>query len=865
MSHSKRALAVLLLLIIGSATTSHLIGYVSAQPDEVVRMSPGTYAGTLGASEGTVKLDQAKGAIVQNTTGDISLSINVKQNSNQSIAIYIPPEFTFQQSDTTSVWTSITNDYRRISVTKLSSRDAIGPSWWCIKILNGTVLAGNYTVRIFSITAPELCGRYFVKVFIDGHSIGAVNFPTIVVKGSTDPAYVSGLVLNGDPTEYDIPVNRSGRVIAEGTTPLGNAVKAQAYFNASANGAYTLYGLAPGTYSLTASAAGFFPTTLNATVTVYAGQSLEGIDIHVYPSTRISGTICSKCGPGSIPWGIYNVSAGHITLPPPITVEILDSNLELKATLANKTGYDPSQAYFSFSFDGSIDLDGHVPQDNAGYVSGLEPGDYYLKAYASGYLQKDIVAVHVYEYSRSISVPFDLWRSSQFNVTVHFMDSEGTHNITSKSGRLTLRAYSLDGTLWGSNNTIVPKGALSWNMTIRGSVNYGLPSGTYMIEADFPGYSQGALSRATLGEGCSTTSLSFNMVKGGVLLLILRSVNWQTPPQSVIWKYPSATIRIEAIDSEGQVHIGDAKQNAAIGSSVTFANVTGLPTDTYLVRAYTVGYIQTTSYPVSVSSVGTSDMTVYLVEAARLNVTLEFRKEDIVDDIDTYTHYNPRHNLTDVPARIEVYDSLGVLVGANATHIPYNVSGPAIEVVGFHDYAGNPCLRWTNYYDTTDGSRQNDYGLPPGAYQVIVWVPGYAQAQTPIIYTTVGSTAGITISLDRMAHVNGTISGLNMYEDLVPLSWATVTAYGPILTATSSLDGTYEMWIVSGTYTLGVSSPGYEAQGMEIRVSMAWEIPVDFDLRQPSGTVPELPATGAMLAAVMVIASASLRKGPPAR
>jgi len=129
MSHSKRALAVLLLLIIGSATTSHLIGYVSAQPDEVVRMSPGTYAGTLGASEGTVKLDQAKGAIVQNTTGDISLSINVKQNSNQSIAIYIPPEFTFQQSDTTSVWTSITNDYRRISVTKLSSRDAIAPSW----------------------------------------------------------------------------------------------------------------------------------------------------------------------------------------------------------------------------------------------------------------------------------------------------------------------------------------------------------------------------------------------------------------------------------------------------------------------------------------------------------------------------------------------------------------------------------------------------------------------------------------------------------------------------------------------------------------------------------------------------------------
>jgi len=869
MSYSKRALAVLLLLIIGSAATSHLIGYVSAQPDEIVQMSPGTYAQTLGASAGTVKLDYPKGAIVQNTTGDISLSINVKQNGNRSIAIYIPPEFTFEQPDTTSVWTSITNDYRRISVTKLSSRDAIGPSWWCVKILNGTILAGNYTVRIFSITAPDLCGRYFVKVFIDGRSIGSANFPTIVVKGGLDPAYVSGRVLNGDAAGYDAPVNRSGRVIAEGTTPLGRTVKAQAYFNASATtpGAYTLYGLAAGTYRLTASAAGFFPTTLNETVTVYPGQSLEGIDIHVYPSTRISGTICSKCGPGSIPWGIYNSSLGHI--PPPITVEILDSNLELKATLANKTGFDPSQAYFSFSFDGSIDIDGHVPQDEAEYVSGLEPGDYYLKAYASGYLQRDIVAVHVNEYSRNISVPFDLWRSSQFNVTVHFMDSEGTPGETHENGRLTLRAYSLDGTLWGSSSTIVPKGALAWNMTIRGSVNYGLPSGTYMIEAVFPGYSQGALSRATLGEGCSTTSLSFNMVKGGVLLLTLRSVNWQTPPQNVTWRYPNATIRIEAMGSSGEVYTGTAKQQNATVDGKTlwgaaFANITGLPTDTYLVRVYTVGYIQTMNHPVSVSSVGTSDMTVYLVNATRLNVTLEFRKEDLVAPIDTYTRYNPRHNLTDVPTRIEVYDSLGVLVGANVTRIPVNGSGSAIEVVGFHNYAGNPCLRWTNYYDTTDGSQQKDYGLPPGTYQVLVWVPGYAQAQTAIISTTVGSSAGITISLDRMAHVNGTISGLNMYADLIPLSWATVTAYGPTLTATSSLDGVYEMWIVDGTYTLGVSSPGYETQGVEIRASMAWEIPVDFDLRPPSGTVPELSATELMLAVVLVIACVSLRRSPPA-
>jgi len=44
-----------------------------------------------------------------------------------------------------------------------------------------------------------------------------------------------------------------------------------------------------------------------------------------------------------------------------------------------------------------------------------------------------------------------------------------------------------------------------------------------------------------------------------------------------------------------------------------------------------------------------------------------------------------------------------------------------------------------------------------------------------------------------------------MYDDLIPLSWGSVTAYGPILAATGSLDGFYEMWIVNGTHTLGVS------------------------------------------------------------
>jgi hypothetical protein len=502
MSRSKRSLAVLLLFVVGSVTAFHLLENVSAASGDMVHMSPGTYAHTLGASANVVKLDYPKGAIIRNSTGDISLNITLT-NATFSVAIYVPPEFTFLQSDTTSVWTSITNDYGRISIGKSGSMDDAGPSWWRVRIVNSTA-AGNYTVKLFNVRAPDICGRYFVKAFIDGESIGAENFPTIVVKGDLYPAYISGRVLNGGLAGY-VPVLVPGKVVAEGTTATGKAITAQAYFNASANGTYTLYGLAAGTYSLTASAAGFVPETLNGTVSVNAGQSLEGVDIYVEPSATISGSICSKCGAGSIPWG-----SAHSR---PISMEILDSNLQSKAWLAtNTTIYDPSQAYYPFSFNGSIELDGHVPQDHAAYVSGLAPGDYYLKAYVNGYLQIDIVAVHVYEHSRSVSVIFDLWRSSQFSVTVHFVDVTGSASPTPKSGTLTLEAYGLDGAIEGWNSTSVPEGSTSRTMMITGK-NYGLPSGTYFIKASFPGYSQAIFPQATLGEGCSTTSLSFNMVR----------------------------------------------------------------------------------------------------------------------------------------------------------------------------------------------------------------------------------------------------------------------------------------------------------------------------------------------------------------
>jgi len=845
-SRRRSSLAVLLLIVVGSIAVWQTFEYVSAHPDDIVEMSPGAYSGTLGAPVNVVKLEYPKGAIIENGTGDFSLRLTLDGDAS-SVAIFIPPEFDFLEPDTTSVWTSITNDYSQVSVRKLGSTDPIGPSWWEVRIANLTIPAGAYAVRMFNMRAPDICGRYFMKVFIDGESIGWENFPTVVVKASLDPSYVSGRVLNGDPADYGLPVDTSGRVVAEGKTASGRIVKGQAYFNASAGGAYTLYGLAAGTYNLTASASGFVPTTMDGTVSVLAGQSLEGVDIYVYPSATISGTVYSKCDSRLVPWG-YNSSGRE---PRPITIEILDSDLNSIAVLANRTNYDPSSAYYQFSFNGSTGLDGLVPQDYASYVSGLEPGDYYLEAHVSGYFQRDVIAVHVYEHTRSVSVPFDLWRTGWFEVTVFFTDYEaGPPSPVPESGQLKVAAYSLDGTLWGSNTTLVPEGSASWAIAIAG-----LPSGTYIIQASFSEYVQTALPRATVGEGCSPTTLGLRMVKGGALEVVLRSVDWQTPPQEVPWAYPDAAIRLEVIDSQGEVHAVTASQEAE--AAETIANVTGLPADKYLVRVYTPGYIQTKDYFASVSLGSVSDIILYLVEATRIEVTLTFKTQGRTAPIDTYP-YDPEQ----VPARIEFYDSMGVLAGASVTYVP-SESNSTVEVIGFQSYAGNPCSRWVNYYDTTDGRLQKDYGLLPGEYLVMVWVPGYLQSETLTVSTSPSSRiVSITVSLDRLAHVFGCVQGLNMYQDLIPISWATVTAFGPTLEATYSADGSYEMWLQNGDYVLATSSAGYETQAVEIHVSSGWETPVDFDLAGvdfEGVPTPEFPEGAFLFCIVLLAASVIVR------
>jgi hypothetical protein len=464
--------------------------------------------------------------------------------------------------------------------------------------------------------------------------------------------------------------------------------------------------------------------------------------------------------------------------------------------------------------------------------------------------------VHVVDYLSALQIQVDIEKSGWFEVTVHFKDyANGSTTPLPSSRLLALEAYDLQSTLKGLNGTIVPLGSLSWTLNLTGFLgtefDYGLPQDTYMIKAHITGYKQYWIPQATIGICSCPTKLSFDLVKSGAVNVTVRSVDWQRPPQEVEWADPGAPIRLEVISSIGEISFGVSKQPQAPATRVSM-NATDLSTGTYFIKAYTTGYVQRETYTFSITTGSTGDLLVDLVRGAKLSILINFKTEELFAPIDTYP-YDPAFT----PVRVDVYDSFGTFVGANVSHT-LRTTAFQIDAIGFNSYAGDAAYRWTNYYDTTDGKLQRDYGLGPSTYLIYAWVPGYVQRSVVTATVDLGGTATVILDLHRLGHVYGQAAGYNMFGEVIPISWATVSGYGPMLVATSSLDGFYEMWLENGTYMLAASLVGYESQATEVRVSMGSETQIDFVLKPSGAPIPELSATEPTLLAVLIMAYALL-------
>jgi hypothetical protein len=905
-----------------------------------VDVSPGTFDQRLGVdfpTFGAIKLSYPNSSIYTNSTGDLlftitlappqsSQTINGVPNATfyHSIDIYIPPDFSNLALN--KVWSSYTNDYdaNSMSLSKVSSTDRIAPGWWRVTVQNliitsnlsflssGTPLTPRRVfpaalpqyVRIFQATSPTIAGRYFFKTFINGTSTGSANFPTIVVKASRDPAYISGTLrdignvdpaLSGEP--ISLPPGFGARILASGIDYLGRSVAAQAFINSSAQGQYTLFGVAPGSYNITAYAAGFVPTTLNATVTVRVAQSLEGVDILLPHSVNITGEVQSFDSNGRpVPWGPVFGFGGRPSSRS-VSIKVLNSNNVVTASTPAPFGptlfTSQNATTFDFSIQREVGFDGRIPQDFANYTSGLTSGDYLLRAVVTQYIQLDDVYVHVLNETLVTRSVIRLTRTGIFAVTVHFRDlsTSLTDTPTPFNGTLSVTAYDQSGTSQGSNVTSVPVGSTQATVEILGfsetrqfgisglfQSSTGLRPGTYHIVAtytsspSFAGFANVGIRNLYFqtedvqgkiqGFFPTVARLSFPVFKGGGIILTVNSVDIESPSVARLWEFPRAPVNFKLIDSVGNVYSANGTQPAGSTSFQFF--YAGLLSSNYTIMAETYGYDQPELIHVGVTLGGNSDAILWMVQDPAIDLTLRFKTESLLAPIDSTQPYaQPLNQLDSTPARIEVYDTSGNFEGANVSYIPNGMNGIPTNtahfvLAGFDEYFGNPKYTWAGFYDTTDGSRQNEGGLTPGDYILAIWVDGYYQSELAHVTLPAWGNVSLIVSMDRASRVTGTVTGPDYYDVARPLSWAIVDIE-PGSYNTTSIDGNYQLWVPSGSYNMGVSLAGYST------LTMKMEVPASSDLRadvwlENYGGVPEFAVVFPILAVAILLTSRIVRK-----
>ena len=399
--------------------------------------------------------DYAVLASSSDSIGDLQFDFWIVE-AVSDIRIYMPSNFTFGynslgygESTTSdklySVWTDITNDYSYISVGTVDSEDPIAPGWERIEIgriptsvvavPSFQILPGLYHIRLFQIRAPFTAGLYHFKIYVDGQSIGAGNFPIMIVKSSLEAAYVTGLVKLRD---LEPPILVSGRVTATGVTAQDRYAEAVAYFcpldlerteNGDSYYRYWLFGLPAGTFELTASASGFLKAS--SRIMVDAGQSLTMPDIELTKGIVVHAKIWSKDEKGPIPWGNlwqppYGTNDPSLAIDDEgphrdILVRLIDQYDESlgywasddtdspfgppwsTATIDGKHSYSslilkpstvPSDSSYTVNLTDSrelpsIKMDGHVPADAADFVEGIGAGAYKLEFQVTGYVMKE--------------------------------------------------------------------------------------------------------------------------------------------------------------------------------------------------------------------------------------------------------------------------------------------------------------------------------------------------------------------------------------------------------------------------------------------------------------------------------------------
>ena len=113
--------------------------------------------------------------------------------------------------------------------------------------------------------------------------------------------------------------------------------------------------------------------------------------------------------------------------------------------------------------------------------------------------------------------------------------------------------------------------------------------------------------------------------------------------------------------------------------------------------------------------------------------------------------------------------------------------------------------------------------------------------------------------------LSGKVYGYSMYDEVMPLVWARVSAYwnGTLVESVSTgLNGSYIIFLPAGMVNVTVTHPGFKAQSLIVSISDGGAAQLNFYLERSEIPIPEFEAylLPAMIASLLVFVTAITRR-----
>jgi len=617
-------------------------------------------------------------------------------------------------------------------------------------------------------------------------------------------------------------------------------------------------GLSAGTYYIRAWITQYVQTDLNGSYVDYSFEiptSEYAADMFVPVDLRLGGSLSVTIHFRDLPRIISDSAIGGPDPGRYVIVEAYNTTNSLSAfnfTYIGSNNMTATVALAGFGLAGPNDF---IAPGGAGILGmeysllryqdirdyGIIPGRYSISVYMRGYVQETSLDVSVTS-SSNLNVSLTMLRGAGLNVTIYSEDFEipsVSRNWAWPGATMTVFLYRSDGTSlgflrqWNGNEWTAPNQPVSERI-LRLDYN-----GTERLE--------------TFG-----------------------------PDSSIVSIPPEAEVETGATIKGLRIFAGFLWNPLLYRDSFGISTV-ALPTDTYMIRTYTYGYIQEHPSQAYAFAGSQADISLYLTIGVNLTLLIKFKDEGLFTN-----------NPFNMSMRVRVYDELGEFVAASQTSDafppPFNVSyvpsgSTEIEwtIAGFNDYwdinqahyhsygiAGIPDYLggWTVELDTVNWYRSNSFfppvdGLLLGeSYHTIGGFgtgfvgnqfafnhlgPWEQRSVVQIADAHLSGESSIETSLDLRGLVRGTVVGGTYADDVRTISWAQINFTNPTLTETyHSYDGFYEAYLNPGNYNLTITEWSGKGEG-HYAISSAITIPegsklegVNFFLERSGIPIPEV-------------------------